>query len=152
MLMLKLSLMNNDSLPPQVRELPEPNPVTKRKHKREVIWQIMLPFVVGFLLLGGLATLLGVNAVAPVGRWAELSTIFLILPLLLLSIIPLALIAALVYLIMLLIPNIPPYARLTQDAIRKVGHYAKRGADMAAEPVLQAESFSARLRTLLRRN
>ncbi|MBL1197407.1 MAG: hypothetical protein HND51_23955 [Chloroflexi bacterium] len=147
--MLKLPTMTEQSLPPQARELPEPNPVTRRNHKREVLWQITLPFLAGLLMLIVLATLLTLNEVGTFSNWAEISTILLIIPLLILSLIPLALFATLAYLIMMLIPNIPPYARLVQDAIRKVGHYARRGADMAAEPILRTQSFSARLRTLL---
>ena len=136
-------------MPPQVRELPEPNPVTRRKHQREVLWQITAPLVVGLLLLVGMVALLGFNAVVPVSQWAELSTIFLIIPLLILSLVPLALIGTLIYLTIILIPNIPPYARLAQDAIRKVAGYAKQGADMAAEPIILVESLTARLRSLL---
>ena len=147
--MLKWLPMNKDSLPTPVRELPDPNPITRRKHLREVLWQITAPFGLGFVLLCVGATLVTINAIAPVGLWAEISTIFLIIPILLLSLIPLAIIIALAYGIMLLIPLLPPYTRLVQDAIRKVGAYARRWSDMAVEPILLSQSLSARVRSLL---
>ena len=150
--MLKLLPMTEQSYPSPPRELPEPNPITRRKHKREVLWQITLPFVFGLIFLLALAILITVNQIGTASSWAEISTIFLIIPLLILSLIPLALFVALIVLIMRLIPAIPPYARMVQDAIHKVGHYAKRGADMAAEPFMRTQSLSARVRTLLGKN
>jgi hypothetical protein len=132
---------------PQI-ELPPPNPVTRARHKREVLLQITLPFLAFVLLLVALAVLLTVFEVGKVGTWAEISTIFLIVPVLIASIIPLALFAALAYGVTKLLGIIPPYAHLVQDYFEKGLYYVKLGADKLTEPVLKAHSGLAVVDTL----
>jgi hypothetical protein len=129
-------------------ELPPPNPVTRARHKREVLLQIILPFLGFVLLLIVLAVVLTVFEVGAVGTWAEISTIFLIVPVLIVSIIPLALFAALAYAVTKLLGIIPPYAHLVQNYFDLGLGYVKRGANLLAEPFLRAHSGLAIVDTL----
>ena len=124
---------------PQI-ELPPPNPVTRERHKREVLLQIMLPFLAFVLLLVVVAVVLAVFQVGQVGTWAEISTIFLIVPVLIASIIPLVLLVALAYGVTKLLGIIPPYAHLVQNYFDKGLQYVRRGADLVSEPILKARS------------
>ncbi len=132
---------------PQI-ELPPPNPVTRERHKREVRLQIMLPFFAFVLLIVVVAVLFTVFEVGQVGTWAEISTIFLIIPVLFVSIIPLALFVALAYGVTKLLGIIPPYAHLVQNYFDLGLQYVKRGADLISEPFLKARSGLAIVDTL----
>jgi hypothetical protein len=126
-------------------EIPDPNPVTRARHKKEVLWQITLPTIAFFLLVVLAAILLTVFEVGEVGTWAEISTIFLIVPVLVLSLIPLGLLAVLIYVTTMILGGLPPYAHLLQNWIDQVNQYLKQSADVVAEPIIRLASWKAML-------
>ena len=92
----------------------EPNPLTQRQHRKEVLWQITLPLAIGVLLV--LAAGIGVgyagaSKAGPVDRWASISTIWLIIPMMAVALIFLAVTAALAYGLMRLNALLPRYTR-----------------------------------------
>lgn len=132
--------------------LPKPNPVTQAAHRREVLRQVTIPFVFFLLAIVVLIGVLVTNGIGTAESWAQISTIFLILPLLILALIALGIVGAAVYAITQLLSLLPPYARLTQQAITRLEEQIESGADISVEPLLQIKSFLAMADTLFGRN
>ena len=86
------------------------NPDTHAKHRREVFWQIVVPLGVGILFVIALAGGLIVFEVGDASLWADISLIWLIMPVLLMALIPLALLLAMIYLLVIILRDLPPYA------------------------------------------
>jgi hypothetical protein len=131
--------------------LPDPNPVTRQAHRREVFWQITVPFLVSIILVGLAAFGLYSGQVAEVERWAHISTILMLLPLFVFSFILLILIIGLIYLVTYLLGVLPPYARMSQDIIHQIGKQLESSADLVVEPLLKAESYLAMLKSLFKK-
>ncbi len=135
-------MSNNEVHPPQL----ERNKVTHEAHRREVLWQITIPLVVGLLLVIT-ACVLPVAAVVQgngVRVWADISAIWLILPTMILSLIPLALLGGLVYGITLLLGKTPAFFFRVQGVFNQVRDTVRQYADKTVEPVLKIRSFFAK--------
>jgi len=130
---------------------PERNPNTEKTHRREVLLQITLPILVGVLIVIALATLVSSGSTNELGRWSQVTVIWLVLPVLLLSLLVLVLLAALIYGVSLLLGVIPRYACLTQYWFERVEGRVRKGADLAAEPVIKWQSARASMRRLFGR-
>jgi hypothetical protein len=133
---------------------PEPNPLTQRQHRKEVLWQITAPLVVGVLLV--LAAGIGVayggaTNTVQVDRLASVSIIWLIIPTMVVALIFLVITAGLAYGLMRLNGILPVYTRRLQDVFVVIGARVKRAADAAAEPVIKVQSTFAKLQVLRRK-
>ncbi len=134
--------------------LPERNPQTHARHRKEVWWQIILPLLLGMLVICGLsagAIAAGIGAVGEVSRWADISAIWLIIPPIALALILLVLVGGLAYGVTKLLQVLPPYARLAQDYLVLVSVRARQISNKAVEPVLKARSFWAGFAALRRK-
>jgi len=135
--------------PPQGR-----NPATRREHQREVLWQISTPLVVGVLLAlaaaGGVAWAGATNS-GEVSKWADAALIWLITPLMVVSVLFIGLLGGLVYVLTLGIQRLPFFMHRVQNFFRLISLWVRKAADGAVEPVLRTQSFSAAWRALWRR-
>ena len=128
----------------------ERNPVTHKAHRREVLWQITVPLVVGIVAVLALAFLAARGATNDVSRWADISLIWLILPTLLIAFIFLIVVGAIAFGIVWLVRKLPVPARRAQDLVASLGARVGKITDAAVEPILRAQSFSASLQALRR--
>jgi hypothetical protein len=144
--------MQKNRLPPL---MPERNTLTQREHAREVLWQITIPLVIGVVIVLALAVLSVVMLdEAEASLWADISLIFLLIPLMLVSLLLMALLSGVIYMLLRLLKVIPPYARKVQDFAYRIEQRARSGANAAAEPILRVNSVVAgyqALRLRLRR-
>lgn len=133
---------------------PVPNPVTRRKHRREVFWQVTVPLLVGAILVlaAGVGVIyVGATNLTPVDRWASISIIWLIIPMMFVALIFLAVITSLAYGLVRLIGILPKYTRQVQDLFVSIEARVKSAADSAVEPTLRVQGIIAGLRALRRR-
>jgi len=143
--------MNEPTYPPSS---PEPNPVTRRRHRQEVLWQITLPLALGVLLVlaaGAGVVYAAASQTGPVDRWASVSIIWLILPTMVLTFIILVATAGLAYGAIWLIGALPKYTRQIQDIFILIDAQVTKAADASVEPALRAQSIMAGLRALRRK-
>lgn len=124
---------------------------TQRRHRRELWLQILLPLVLGAALGGfGLFALLNANT-GNVTRAAELATVLLAIPLIVMGVIFLVAIVALIYVLgvaMKWIPTKTVYAHRLMDRVNSV---AQRGATLAAQPLIVLDSWSNALSRTFKR-
>jgi hypothetical protein len=135
-----------DSLPPP---LPR-NPRTARLHRRDMLRQIYLPLgvavlaalvVLGFAIYGAITGQAAADSV-----WADVSLIFLIMIGAAISLVPLALFAALAAGVWYVLRYLPGYARVAQGYVAQAAAFVRQMADKAAAPVITAASTTAAVR------
>lgn len=123
-------------------------------HQKQVWTQILLPilitvaFIVAVIVLTTLSTFRNQGDVA---RWAAISTIWLVLPVMVAGLLILILLIAMIYLVTRLMGLIPPYSFQAQKFFYRIEAGTKRVADMIARPVLFLGVISTQIRNALSR-
>lgn len=124
------------------------------KHRKQRVWQIILPVILAALLFIALIVLIIIAAsrgTGDVARWAAVSTIWISIPIILTSLILFAVLAGIVYLLIRLLQIAPVYTGKAQDFAYKVARTARRGADAIAKPFITLDSLGASLNRILGR-
>ena len=133
------------------KQLPAPNPVTQKLHRKEMWLQVVLPLCLSLVVIAGLAVWFIHSEVGDFNAWAQISMILLMLPFMIISLLLFALLVSAIVVVTYVLKTIPPYARVTQDAIDKIRQQAVAGADISAKPIIQIRSFLAMIGVLLGR-
>ncbi len=126
------------------------NPVTQRSHTRQKAWQITLPLLLGVIVALVFAILAGLAQAGDASRWADIALIFLLIPVMVVTLLFLAFFAALVYLMLRLLRIVPPFALKVQDVFAQIEQRVRIGANLTVEPFLRVQSWLAALRVLRR--
>ena len=127
-------------------KIPQPVHESYLKHRKQLMWQIILPIVLTSLLILALIVLINIAAFrdnGDVARWAAVSTIWIVIPIMIGLVIFLALLAGLIYLMARLLNITPTYTGLAQDYVHKAAGYIKRGADMVVKPIFFLDELGA---------
>jgi len=127
----------------------ERNPKTHAEHRRETFWQITFPLMIGILLLLAAVAVIILSATQPVtdvGRWADVSLMWLILPSLFFALILLVLLIGFVYLISFLLRLIPRYALIVQLYFEAGKKKVSQLSNLSIEPILRMRSIWAAVR------
>ena len=109
------------------------------KHRRQVMRQVVLPVVLSALALVGMIVWISIATFkqgGDVGRWAAVSTIWVIIPTLLGGLVVLAILGGLIYGMARLLKALPYYTGIAQDYVVLARGYIVRGADMAVKPIV----------------
>jgi hypothetical protein len=119
------------------------NPRTQARIRRDVVWQVGLP--IGLALAAG--TTLGVLASIPGGAgtrgaWADVSLMFLIVPLALTGLVLLALIVGLIVAAYYGLRELPYVFRIGQDYAALAADRVKAGAGKVSGVVLSIRAFT----------
>jgi lysylphosphatidylglycerol synthetase-like protein (DUF2156 family) len=139
--------MNNQDRP----RLPEPNPFTRDRHQRQILWQVFVPMGLAVLVILALSALVATAQTPQVQRLSDVSIIFLILPTAVIALVILVIFAGLIFLMAKLIGILPLYARLAQITLERITTFLKNAADSTTKPVVGAESAWAGVVALFRR-
>jgi hypothetical protein len=109
------------------------------KHRKQRVTQIILPVIistlvfVGFIIWVSFATF---NQGGDVGRWAAISTIWIVIPIMVAGLVLLALLGGLIYLMARALGGLPYYTGIAQDYVYKAQGYIIRAANMVSKPVI----------------
>ena len=124
------------------------------KHRKQLMWQIILPMVLTSLLIVALIVLINIatfNQGGDVARWAAVSTIWIVIPIMFGLLIFLALMVGLVYLMKKLLNVTPTYTGLAQDYVHLGVSYVKRATEAIIKPVLELNGILASINAFLER-
>ena len=127
-------------------ELPKPVHKSYLEHRKQRTWQVVLPVVLSVVLCIALIVLVNVATFrdgGDVARWAAVSTIWIVIPILFGLLIFLALLAGLVYLMKQLLDVTPTYTGMAQDYIHIGAGYVRRALDAIIEPVMKLNGILA---------
>ena len=120
-------------------------------HRRQLWTQILIPILVVVLVLVALIFIISVStfrAGGEVERWAAISTIWIVIPIMAAGLLALIVFGALIYGMTRLLSFIPPYTGHFQKIVWRVEGYVRRGADMAVKPVYAVEEAAATVKRL----
>jgi hypothetical protein len=135
-------------------QLPRPEHYSYLQHRKQRTTQIILPVVISAVLMIALIVLINLvtfNSNGDVGRWAAVSTIWIIIPILLAGLILLAILIGLIYLMALALSALPTYTGIAQDYVYKAKAYIIRVADMAAKPIIAVDGFIENIKAFFER-
>jgi hypothetical protein len=133
---------------------PQPVHLSYKKHRREMMTQIILPIVLTVILIIALIVLINIATFrdgGDVARWAAVSTIWIAIPIMIGMLIFTVVLGGLVYLLARLMNITPTYTGMAQDYVRKAAAYIKQAADSVVKPVIGFEGFLASIKKFLGR-
>jgi uncharacterized membrane protein len=126
-----------------------------QNHRRQFWTQIFLPMILAVLFILVVAVITDIAAFGQNGdspRWAAISTIWLVIPVMFFGLIFFALVAGLVYLLAQALKVIPPYFSKAQYYVDRGASEAQRFSDIATKPVLFLEGIKASLKAIFGQN
>ena len=139
--------MSETQLPtPRVR-----NMQTYQRHRHEVLRQITIPLIIAIIvtLVPALFITLGGSNVR---TWADISIIWMSIPVLFFTLIALAITGGSAFLVIKLIQVLPPYTKMVQDFFIKANMRIRQASNIAVEPVLRVSALNARWKAVRNRN
>jgi hypothetical protein len=131
--------------------VPERNLHTQAAHRREVLWQITIPFIFVTILLLAVAVFASLSGPAPASLFGDIALIWLILPLLVVLLVFTGILTGLVYLLVKANQALPGAAFKAQNLVIVVKDKLTTAADMAAKPVFKVEGIRATLKAIIGR-
>jgi energy-coupling factor transporter transmembrane protein EcfT len=124
------------------------------KHRKQRVTQIILPVVISTLVFIGLIVLISLvtfTQEGDVGRWAAISTIWIVIPIMVVGLILLVLLIGLIYLLARAIGGLPYYTGIGQDYVYKAQAYIIRAANIAIKPVIVLNSWLETIKAFFER-
>lgn len=124
----------------------------QRKRRQESFWQITFPLILGSLITLGLGAWIIMTAAGPgtIRQAAHVSTVFLVVPVLVMILIPLALFGAAAYGIFQLRKVLPPYFQQARQFMEKVQEAVGAAADKFVEPIYTLGGIRSAVRYLIK--
>jgi hypothetical protein len=129
--------------------LPKPIHESYLRHRRQRTTQIILPVVLAALLCIAMVVLVNIATFrgdGDVARWAAVSTIWIVIPIMIASLIFFVLLAGLIYLLVQLLGIVPVYTDKAQDFVRMVSLRIRRAADVSVQPIIYLDGIGASIR------
>ena len=128
----------------------ERNQVTYQRHRREVFWQVVIPIAAGFILVATLIYLAIQTTPDQASLWADISAIWLIVPVMTITLLSLVLLVAGIYLNVRLIRILPYYSHQVQRWVSLLAARISHVDNRAVEPILRLREFRASITALSR--
>jgi len=132
-------------------ELPKPVHESYQRHRRQLASQIILPMVMAVLLCLALVVLINLATFrgnGDVARWAAVSTIWIVIPVMIASLVFLAVLAGLIYLLARLLGIAPLYTSQAQEFVQMLGIRISRAADVTVRPIIYLDGIGASIKAL----
>ena len=129
--------------------LPQPVHESYLRHRKQWTWQIVLPVVLMSVLLIALIVLINIATFrdnGDVARWAAISTIWIVVPIMIAMLIFLILLVGIIYLLSKLLGITPRYTGLAQDYVHKAAGTIKRGLDAIVKQFIEIQGVLASIR------
>ncbi len=137
--------------------MPDPEPdysESLRAHRRQFIWQILLPILLVAALglaAGGLTIASSLSGDSLTRPWADIALIWLIAPLMALGLVMLIVLGVLIWGFIRLTRITPRYTRIAQSYVAAAGHLTQQAADGAVKPIVWIRQAGAAVQDALRK-
>jgi cytochrome c biogenesis factor len=118
-------------------------------HRRQLAWQILVPFFVVMAIILFVAVLVALGATAT-RAWADVSTIWLIAPMLVFALFFVAVLSFLIFGIAKLLQVTPRFTGKAQDFFALLSSWARIIADGAAKPFFWIQQAGAILKSIFK--
>jgi hypothetical protein len=130
-----------------------PRPIdspTVHAHKRQLAWQILVPFLVVTALIIAAAVLVATGAASGTRAWADVSIIWLIAPMLVPALFFVIVLGSLIYGIAKLTQITPRYTGKAQDFFALLSGWMRKIADGAAKPFVWYQQAGAVIKSIFK--
>jgi hypothetical protein len=130
-------------------KLPQPVHESYLRHRKQWTWQIILPVALAALLCIVLIVLINIATFrdnGDVARWAAVSTIWIVVPIMIGMLLLLVLLGGLIFLLAKLLGVTPRYTGLAQDYVYKAAETIKRALDAVVNRVIGFQGTLASVR------
>jgi len=117
-------------------------------------WQIIFPVALAAILFIALIVLINIATFrdnGDVARWAAVSTIMIVVPIMIGLMILLALLIGIVYLLVRLLNITPTYTGMAQDYVHLAAVYIKRALDAAVKQVIDLQGVFASIEAFFKK-
>jgi len=125
-----------------------------QNHRRQFGRHILLPIILSASLIIALAVLSGLATFSEGGdsaRWAAISTIWLVIPVMGFGLFFLLILAGLIYLLARALKGLPPYTYKAQYYFKRAVLKTRQISDQAVSPILYLDGLFASLRAPFRK-
>ena len=129
---------------------PRPETPTLRRHKLQVLWQILVPFVLMAGLAIAAALLVALGGAPRTSLWRDVSLIWLLAPALILALILIVLLGAVIYGMIWLTKAAPRFTYKAQELTLLGALGIRRIADGAAKPFIWLEQAGAAVKSIFK--
>jgi heme/copper-type cytochrome/quinol oxidase subunit 2 len=132
-------------------KVPEPIHESYLKHRKQRTLHIILPVMLTAVIVIIFFLFLTVTAFrgnGDVTTWAEVSTVWILVPIMFAIVILFALTVGLIYLLAKLLNVAPYYTGLAQDHVHRAASYARRGTEAAVKPVFFVADIETRIKRI----
>jgi hypothetical protein len=124
---------------------------TTRAHRRQFAWQILVPILVVTALILAVAVLVASGTGSGSRTWADVSTIWLIAPMLIIALFSVILLGFLIYAIARLLQITPHYTGRIRDFFGLLSGKTRLIADGTAKPFIWFQQAGAIIKSILGR-
>lgn len=149
-----MELMNTIPPSPIRKRNSIPDHYSYRMHRKQLRMQILFPVILSAVLMAGMVILINLATFTrggDVGRWAALSTIWILIPLMVVGMILLLVLSGLIYILARALRGLPYYSGMAQDFVYSARGVILRGAAAVVKPMITMEGWMKKLRTLIGR-
>jgi hypothetical protein len=122
-----------------------------QQHKSQFFWQILLPFLCMTALIMAAAAVLIPWGRPAAGVWRDISIMWLLIPLLILSLLFIGILVMLIYGFAKLTPVIPKYTGQAQKVTASIAAVTQRVADGIQKPFAWIKSAGDKIRSMTKR-
>lgn len=141
-----MNAVPQEKIPP----IAQRDPAAQARHRRETFWQITLPVLLFGLLLLVLAVLIVGGTAVEASLWADVALIWLLAPLLVLALVPLAVLIALSVGLRKVSAVLPFYGWRLQELLGRMRQQLESGSERLLAPLFRLQTWRAEARALQR--
>ena len=120
-------------------------------HKRQFTWQILIPFLIATALIITGAVVVTTGGPKQTGVWADVSTIWILAPMLVFALLIVVVLGFLIYGFAKITQIIPRYTGRAQEISVGVSTWTHKVADGVAQPFLWFRQAGATIKSLFRK-
>ncbi len=134
--------------------MPDPVPgeaPSIRAHRRQLIWQIVVPVVVAAAVIAAAGALVITGQASRNRGLADVSTIWLIAPLIVLGLLLLTVLVTIIWGFHHLLRITPRYTGMAREVTARVAEGTKKVADGAAQPLLWVNQAAAAIEAVFKK-
>jgi FtsH-binding integral membrane protein len=145
------SMKKAPAIPPQSAFTPPLGSKPETDHRRQMLWQVWLPFGIGLLAILTicvLMVLLAVNGNSSLTRWSDISLIWLVALVFMPGMLVLVILAGGIYLLARLLRILPVYTHLVQAYAAYAAAWLHLKQDALMQPVIKVQSTYTGWQTL----
>ncbi|MBT3190611.1 MAG: hypothetical protein HN736_18115 [Anaerolineae bacterium] len=131
---------------------PSKKTASYQAHKQDFVWQILAPILVALILVISASVAVAISPAASASLWADISTIWIIIPLLVFAFIFLVILSAVIYGMTKLLDITPIYTQKLTALIYLAKEKIEHAADTSAKPIFFFEELSASIKSIFIKN